>query len=65
MSRISKVFYGARDDLTASCGRIINLFMEPYGCRAQLAGGILEEECSALLSGFFKELRDTGGYADG
>jgi len=65
MSRISKVFYGARDDLTGSCGSIINLFMEPYGCRAQIAGGILEEECSALLSGFFKELRDTGGYADG
>jgi len=65
MSRIGKVFYGARDDLTGSCGSIINLFMEPYGCSAKVTGGILAQECSALLTGFFKTLRnmevDAGG----
>ena len=54
MSRIAKVFYGARDEVTGSCGSIINLFMEPYGHSTQITGGILAEESSALLSHFFK-----------
>ena len=59
MSRIDKVFFGARDELTGSCGSVINLFMESYGRYVQITGGILEEECSALLSQFFKNLRVT------
>ena len=61
MSRISKVFYGARDELTGSCGSVINLFMEPYRHSAQITGGILADECSTLLSGFFKQLRGSSG----
>jgi tRNA(adenine34) deaminase len=57
MSRIDKVFYGARDELTGSCGSVINLFMEPYGRSTQVTGGILAEECAALLTGFFRRLR--------
>jgi len=57
MSRLDKVFFGARDKLTGSCGSVVNLFMESYGHSTQVTGGILEEECSDLLSGFFKELR--------
>ena len=59
MSRISKVFYGSREELTGSCGSVINLFMEPYGHRVQVTGGILESECSALLTGFFDNIRET------
>ncbi|MDR2572560.1 MAG: nucleoside deaminase [Oscillospiraceae bacterium] len=57
MSRISRVFYGARDELTGSCGSVINLFMEPYDQKTQITGGILADECGALLSEFFKNLR--------
>ena len=57
MSRISKVFYGARDELTGSCGSVLNLFMEPYGQTTQITGGILADECSELLTGFFRKLR--------
>ena len=57
MSRIDKLFYGARDELTGSCGSVINLFMEPYGQSTQVTGGILAEESSQLLTGFFKKLR--------
>ena len=57
MSRIAKVFYGARDPITGSCGSVINLFMEPYGHKTQIRGGILANECGELLSGFFKGLR--------
>ena len=58
MSRIDKLCYGARDELTGSCGSIINLFMEPYGQNTQITGGILADECAELLSVFFKRLRD-------
>jgi tRNA(adenine34) deaminase len=57
MSRIDKVFFGAAEESTGSCGSVINLFMEPYGHGVQVTGGILADECSALLSGFFKNLR--------
>ena len=58
MARISRVFYGARDGLTGSCGSVINLFMEPYGHSPQITGGILAGESSALLTAFFENLRD-------
>ena len=58
MSRISKVFYGAADKQTGSCGSVINLFMEPYGQTTRITGGVLAGECSELLSGFFEKLRE-------
>jgi len=57
MSRISKLFYGARDNITGSCGSVINLFMEPFGHSTQVVGDILSDECSALLTGFFWMIR--------
>ena len=57
MSRIDKVFFGSREAQTGSCGSVINLFMEPYKHSVQITGGILADECSALLSGFFSNLR--------
>jgi len=58
MSRIGKLFYGARDELTGSCGSVINLFMESYGQSTQVTGGVLADKCSDLLTEFFKDLRD-------
>ena len=57
MSRIDKLFYGAREEHTGSCGSVINLFMENYGHNVQITGGILAKESAALLSEFFKNLR--------
>ena len=62
MSRISKVFYGASDDLTGSCGSVVNLFMEPYGHSVQITGGILACECAGLLSEFFTKMRNPEAY---
>jgi len=58
MSRISKVFYGAKDEITGSCGSVINLFMEQYGQSTQVTGGIMAKKCSELLTGFFKGVRN-------
>ena len=56
-SRIPKVIFGAYDKKAGSCGSIVNRFDFPYNHKAELVGGILEEECSSMLSEFFKELR--------
>ena len=59
MSRVSKLFYGARDELTGSCGSVVDLFMEPYGHSTQITGGTLAAECAAVLTEFFSNLRAT------
>ena len=59
MSRINKLIYGARDELTGSCGSVINLFMEPYGHPVQVTGGILADESGNLMTRFFKNLRNS------
>ena len=57
MSRIEKVFYGAREAKTGSCGSVLNLFMEPYGHKVGVTGGVMEKQCSELLSRFFRGIR--------
>lgn len=56
-ARIPKVFYGAKEEQSGSCGSVLNLFMERFGHSPQVVGGILEEECRRLMSDFFKKLR--------
>lgn len=56
-ARIPRVYYGARDEVMGACGGVLNLFMEPFPVRPALVGGILAEECGALLRDFFGRLR--------
>jgi tRNA(adenine34) deaminase len=56
-SRLRRVVFGARDPKAGSCGSVVNLFELPYNHRPELCGGVLEEECSALLTDFFRRLR--------
>ena len=56
-ARIPKVFYGARDSAFGACGGVTNLFMEDFPNRPALVGGILAEECQAVLTNFFSSLR--------
>ena len=56
-SRIEQVVYGAADPKAGSCGSVVNLFELPYNHRPELIGGVMEEECSAALSSFFRGLR--------
>ena len=58
-SRIKRVVFGAYDYKAGSCGSVVNLFNLPYNHKPELKGGVLEEECSNLLSNFFKNLRKT------
>ena len=56
-ARIARVFYGARDAAMGACGGVLNLFMERFPFRPALVGGILKDECRAVLADFFRTLR--------
>ena len=56
-ARIPRVFYGARDEAMGACGGVLNLFMERFRNTPALVGGILAEDCRAVLGEFFAGLR--------
>ena len=57
-SRIKKVYIGAMDEKTGAVGSVLNLFKDyTFNHKVEVERGVLEEECSTMLSGFFKELR--------
>lgn len=57
-ARVARVVFGARDPKTGAAGSVVNLYEETkLNHHAEIAGGILAEECAALLSGFFAARR--------
>ena len=57
-ARLARVVYGAPDPKTGACGSIVNLFeQEKLNHHTEVVGGVLAEECSALLKSFFAERR--------
>lgn len=58
-ARIAKVVFGARDPKTGACGSVVDIFAEHrLNHHAEVVGGVLAEECGALLSGFFAARRN-------
>jgi tRNA(adenine34) deaminase len=61
-ARIARVVYGARDPKTGVHGSVVDLFaVERLNHHASIEGGVLADECSQLLSGFFAERRKGAG----
>ena len=56
-ARIPVLCYGAKDDKAGCCGSVLNLFEERFNHHPRIYGGLLEEECVALLQSFFQNLR--------
>ena len=57
-ARIPRVVIGSMNPKAGCAGSIINLLNMPqFNHQCELTTGVLEEECSTLLSGFFEELR--------
>jgi len=56
-ARIDRVCYGAADPKAGSCGSLTDLFLLPYNHRPVCEGGLLQEECAAKLTDFFRSLR--------
>ena len=56
-SRLDRVVFGARDKDGGACVSKINLFELGFSHRPAMREGVLGEECSSLLTEFFKKRR--------
>jgi tRNA(adenine34) deaminase len=57
-ARLARVVYGASDPKTGACGSIVNLFeQDQLNHHTELVGGVMAQECGALLKEFFAERR--------
>lgn len=57
-SRIARLVFGAWDPKAGACGSLMDIPAEPrLNHRAQVEGGLLEEECQRLLQEFFRNRR--------
>lgn len=58
-SRITRAVIGAMNPKAGCAGSVLNLLEMPaFNHQVTVERGILEEECSSMLSGFFRELRE-------
>lgn len=58
LARIRRLVYGARDPKSGGVASRYRLLQdERLNHRVEVTGGILEETCSEILSGFFREKR--------
>lgn len=56
-SRIKEVVYGALERKNGSHQSVVNLFEQGYNHKVEVSPGILEQECSSIISDFFKKMR--------
>ena len=57
-ARIARLVFGAPDPRTGACGSVIDLVGDNrWNHRIEVIGGVLSEECGALLRGFFADRR--------
>ena len=58
-ARVDRVVIGSMNPKAGCAGSVLNLLeMDGFNHKAEVTRGVLEEECSSMLSGFFKELRE-------
>ena len=56
-ARIPRVVFGASDTKCGACGSVCDLFSMEFNHHPEVTKGVLEEECAAVLSDFFRDLR--------
>lgn len=57
LSKISKLVFGCYDYQFGAVGSYFHLGEHPYAKNIEIYGGIMEQECSELIKGFFKQIR--------
>lgn len=58
LARIDRVVFGCFDPKAGAAGSLYNLAEDPrFNHRVELASGIMKQECSGILSNFFRKLR--------
>ncbi len=58
-ARLARVVFGAAEPRTGAAGSVLDLFDEPrLNHQTERTGGVLADECAALLQHFFRERRE-------
>jgi len=58
-SRIARVIYGTDDPKAGCAGTLMNLLQDKrFNHRAEVTSDVLRSECSEMLTGFFRALRN-------
>src|SRR5437762_13223871 len=58
-TRVRRVIFGCADPVAGAAGSVINLLQMPtLNHRCDIASGVLENECAAILRDSFRERRD-------
>lgn len=58
LSRIPEVYFGAFDPKAGACGSVVSLLdVEEFNHHPTVSPGLLADECGAILSGFFRDIR--------
>lgn len=59
-ARIPKVVIGCMNSKAGSAGSVINILQMPqFNHQCEIVKGVCEEECSSMMSSFFKNLRES------
>ena len=56
-ARIPQIYFGAYDPKNGCCGSVTDVLNLPLAFHPAYQGGVMQEECSRILSDFFKRLR--------
>lgn len=63
-ARLARVVYGASDPKTGACGSVVDLFgQEQLNHHTEVSGGVMAEECGAMLKSFFAARRAAAAAA--
>jgi tRNA(adenine34) deaminase len=57
LARVDRVVFGAADPKFGGCGSVVDVPAAPFNHRVAVRGGILTQECSAILRNFFRQRR--------
>lgn len=58
-SRIGKVIFGAKDAKAGACGSVLDMRSYPLNHKPEVKGGVMKDECAAVLKDFFEKKRGT------
>jgi len=61
-ARIARLVYAAADSKSGACGSVLDVIGEPrLNHHVEVTGGVLAEECAAMLREFFARKRREAG----
>jgi tRNA(adenine34) deaminase len=58
-TRIRRMIFGCADPVAGAAGSVINLLQMPrFNHKCDIASGVLQAECAAILQNFFRRRRE-------